>query len=110
MNLRDFVSSALIDIIGGVKDAQAKAPPGSIVPADTAKTFKAVEAGISERQTVDFEVTVKADEHAGHEAKLSVVAAVIGAGVKGETGKSDGHVASLRFRVPVRLPTSSPLA
>ena len=103
MELRTFISQTLQDIIGGVQDAQHKVPAGSIVPA-VSQTFKAVETGISEIQAVDFEVTVRADERAGSEAKLSVVAAVIGGGVKGESGKSGGHAATLRFKIPVCLP------
>lgn len=106
MDLRDFISSALVDIIGGVEDAQAKISNGSIVPEGVKISFKSIEAGISEWQTIEFEVTVKADERAGSEAKLSVVAAVVGGGVKGESAKSGGHAATLKFRVPVLLPVN----
>ena len=105
MDLRDFVSTALLDIIEGVKDAQTKTDKGTIVPA-VRQNYKSVETGISELTTVEFEVTVKSDERAGSEAKLSVVAAVVGGGVKGESGSSSGHAAKLTFRVPVRLPVS----
>ena len=52
-------------------------------PAWITRNFKAVETGISQVQAVDFEVTVRADKKEGSEAKLNVVAAVIGGGVKG---------------------------
>jgi len=104
MELRDFISKALQDIIGAVQDAQKKVPDGCVVPA-IKTTFQAVQHGVSEIQAVEFEVTVRADERAGSEARLSVVAAVIGGGVKGESGKSGGHDATLRFRIPVRLPS-----
>jgi hypothetical protein len=103
MELRRFISQALQDIIGGVEDAQKVVHPGAVVPSIT-KTFKAVEHGVSEIQAVDFEVTIRADERAGSEARLSVVAAVVGGRVRGESGKSGGHAATLRFKVPVRLP------
>jgi hypothetical protein len=103
MELRTFISQTLQDIVGGVQDAQKSVPIGAVVPS-IKTTFQAVEHGISEIQAVDFEVTVRADERAGSEAKLSVVAAVVGGGVKGERGKSGGHAATLRFKIPVRLP------
>ena len=103
MELRRFVSTALCDIINGVKDAQDEVGPGVVVPS-VANNFKAVEAGISDLTSIQFEVTVKSDERAGSEAKLSVVAAVIGGSVKGDSGSSSGHAAKLTFSVPVRLP------
>jgi hypothetical protein len=107
MDLKDFISQTLVDIIEGIKAAQEKTQPGCIVPALIARNFKAVETGISQVQAVDFEVTVRADKKEGSEAKLNVVAAVIGGGVKGESGKTGGHAATLKFRVPVSLPESS---
>ena len=106
MELRNFISQALLDVIGGVQDAQSKSDTGSVVPAGIREAYKAVEVGISELQVIDFEVTVKADERSGSEAKLSVVAAFVGGSVKGDSGKTGGHAATLKFRVPVRLPTS----
>ena len=103
MELREFISKTLEDIIGAVQDAQQKVPNDCVVPRVN-KSFKSVGHGISEVQPVEFEVTVRADERAGSEARLSVVAAVIGGGVKGESGKSGGHAATLRFKIPVRLP------
>jgi hypothetical protein len=71
-------------------------------------TFEAVQHGVSDLQAIEFEVTVKAEQKAGSEAKLSVVAAFVGGSVKGESGKSDGHAATLKFKIPVGLPTSNP--
>ena len=103
MELRSFISKALIDIVGGIQDAQKNTPEDTVVP-NIAKTFKAVEAGISELQTVAFEVTVRADDAKGSEAKLNVVAAVFGGGISGHSDESAGHAATLKFTVPVRLP------
>lgn len=108
MELRTFISKTLLDIVGGVEDAQKELPIGIVIPA-TAKTYQAVEARISEVQVVDFEVTVRADERAGSEAKLNVVAAVFGGGLKGESGTSGGHAATLKFSVPIRLHCKEPV-
>jgi hypothetical protein len=106
MELRKFISTALADIVNGVRDAQEEVGPGIVVP-QVNTSIKAVEAGISELTAIQFEVTVKSDERAGSEAKLSVVAAVIGGSVKGDSGASSGHAAKLSFKVPVRLPKSA---
>jgi hypothetical protein len=106
MELRKFISTALADIVNGVQDAQAEVGSGIVVP-EVSKSIKAVKAGISEFTAIQFEVTVKSDERAGSEAKLSVVAAVIGGSVKGDSGSSSGHAATLSFSVPVRLPKSA---
>lgn len=107
MELRRFISQTILDIVGAVKDAQNETFEGCVVPS-IAQTFTAVQHGVSEIQAIEFEVTIRADERAGSEAKLNVVAAFVGGGVKGESGKSGGHAATLKFRVPVRLPCSGP--
>jgi hypothetical protein len=101
MELRAFIAKALEDIVLGVKDAQAKTPSGVVVPA-WPSTLETVKAGLSD-QTVEFEVTVKTDETKGSEAKLSVVAAVVAGGIKGQSGSASGYAAKLSFRVPVRF-------
>jgi hypothetical protein len=105
MELRKFISTALLDIINGVEDAQAQTKPGTIIP-EVASNYDSVKVGISELTSVEFEVTVKADEHSGSEAKLNVVAAIIGGGIKGESGNNSGHAAKLVFKVPIRYPIS----
>ena len=103
MELRTFIHKALSDIIGGVQDAQAATPEGSIVP-HVNDNYESVRTGISELQSVEFEVIVRADEKSGSEAKLNVVAALVGGGIKGESGAASGHSASLKFRVPIKFP------
>ena len=106
MELRNFISQTLLDVITGVVDAQSKSVPGTVVPSGVKEAYKAVEVGISELQVIEFEVAVKADERSGSEAKISIVAAFAGGSVKGDSGKTSGHVATLKFRIPIRLPVS----
>ena len=105
MDLQDFISKALNDIVIGVKDAQTLVGSGVICPYGL-ETDDAVKAGISTISTVEFEVSVRSDERSSGEAKLSVVAAIVGAHAKGERASNSGHVATLSFRVPVRFPSS----
>ncbi len=105
MDLKDFVSQALCDIVAGVKNAQEQAGSGVICPQGL-DTEEAINAGIGTISSVEFHVTVRTEEHAGKAAKLSVVAAVVGGNVKGESGTNSGYSAALAFRIPVRFPTS----
>jgi len=103
MELKEFISKALQDIIGGVIDAQEKIPNGFIIP-NVVKNFQAIEYGISDIQSVEFEVSVIGDKKTGSEAKLSVVAAVIGGNVKGNLNQSTSNVSRLSFKIPIRFP------
>jgi len=103
MELKEFISKALQDIIGGVIDAQEKVPKGFIIP-NVVNNFKSIESGISDIQTVEFEVSVIADKKTGSEAKLSVVAAVIGGNVKGSLNQSTSNVSKLSFKIPIQFP------
>jgi len=46
---------------------------------------------------------VSTQKTTGGEIKLSVVAGLIGGGVRGQHGSGSGHVARLHFRVPIRF-------
>jgi hypothetical protein len=70
MELRTFITQALLDVIAGVSDAQSKSQPGIIVPGNFAASYKALEAGITEYQIIDFEVTIQADERSGMKSGL----------------------------------------
>ncbi|WP_297504885.1 hypothetical protein [Ferrovum sp.] len=104
MDLKDFVSQALCDIIDGVKNAQERTAIGTICPYGL-ETEDALKAGISTITSVEFQVTVRTEEHAGSAAKLSVITAIVGGSVKGESGTNSGNAATLSFRIPIRLPT-----
>jgi hypothetical protein len=103
MELRQFISATLLDIVGAVKDAQEKSDPGTIVP-DVASTFQSVEAGIHELQAIEFEVTVNVGERSGTETKINVVAAFLGGSTKAGSDKAGGHAATLKFKIPICLP------
>lgn len=115
MELKEFVSKSLLEIMAGVADAQKQTKAGSIVPHVLSRvhttggwgerTLKAIEQGSTEIQTVEFEVTVKADEREGAQGRISVVAGLFGAGITADKGKTDEHGTTLKFRVPIAFPT-----
>jgi hypothetical protein len=101
MILREFISKSLQDIVAALNEVE-KSSPGTVITGFT-KTPEFVKMGVTEIQSVEFEVMIRADEQSGSEAKLNVVAAIVGGNVKGESGKAEGHSATLRFRVPINL-------
>lgn len=109
MELRTFVKKAILDIVGGVQDAQAETEEGVVVPSGIKKHYEAVKHGVSELQAVDFEVCVTAEESKGSEGKLGVFNSFIGAGIAGKSSNESSNSSKLRFRVPIQLPTSGKL-
>jgi hypothetical protein len=105
MELRTFIKTALLDIINAVKDAQVEVK-GKIVPGGVKLNYESVKHGVSEIQVVDFEVMVEADESKGSEGKLGVVNSIIGAGIAGKSESGVKHSNVLKFRIPIKLPTS----
>jgi len=104
MELRVFVKETLKDILGGIHDAQQELEQGTIVPKLNEQGWTGLETGLTSYQVIDFEVSVNAVEQEGSEAKLTVVAAIIGGGIKGDSSSVAEHTAKLAFKIPVRLP------
>ena len=106
MELRTFVTTALLDIVSGVKDAQNQTESGTIVPGGIGKNLKTLDSGFTNIQSIDFEVCVTAEETKGSEAKLGVVSSLVGAGVAGSSSNEKTHSSTLKFRIPIKLPSS----
>jgi hypothetical protein len=102
--LRLFVKQALLEIIGGVADAQKEAPPGSIAPDDINTTFESVQHGVSHLQPVSFELKVVADSSTSTGAKIGVLGGIVGAGAQGDSKESNQSHSTLKFSVPIHLP------
>lgn len=107
MELQDFVKESLKSIVNGVTEAQKELQNGKVAPPFPTQSLGWYESGLTNRQLVDFEVSVNAVEKEGSEARLNVVAAVIGGGVKGDSSSTASHTAKLQFKVPVQFPESS---
>lgn len=105
MELRSFIATSISDIYHGVKDAQDLLPTGSVVPFDSTK-YRSIDSGVSNCQTIRFEVAVRVDEQKGKAAKLSVVAAVFGGELSDSSSKGNGHSGTLQFGVPILFPSA----
>jgi len=105
MELQEFITKSLTDIHEGVQAAQQKLPPGFVVPS-VKSHYRSVETGISELQSVRFEVAVEAVEEKGKSAKLSVVAGLFSGSLADQSKRQQGHSGVLTFSIPIRLPVS----
>lgn len=103
MELKDFIKKSLKDILDGAAEAQVDISSGSVTPNFPSGSLGWYESGLSNRQLIDFEVSVNAVEKEGSEAKLNVVTAIIGGGLSGDSSSTSSHTAKLQFRIPVEF-------
>lgn len=102
MELKQFIESALLDIMEGVKNAQDKCPHTAVInPPVSNSTSKKTAA-----KTIDvaFDIEIGAETAENKGAKIGVALGIItvGAGTDAkETGRSANR---LTFSIPIRLP------
>lgn len=108
MELRNFVSETLTQIVGGVDDARKKSGARMIAP--TMEDKDGVDGVGRDAQDgnalflVDFDVAVTAEERKDQQVKAGIsVVGFGGAGGDSGTSKRSENVSRIRFKVPVRL-------
>jgi len=97
MNIKEFVSDTLKQIIDGVVDAQeyAKNKEAVLVP------------HLDYYRNISFDVAVTVDESKQKEGKAGITVWSIGAGVGGKTESSSSTVSRIKFEIPIALPKGS---
>ena len=119
MELKSFVTQALVEIIEGVKDAQetVKETGAKINPQDTQfphsrnenrPWLSTTDGGARYGQTVEFDVSVMASERdeAQGGVGIQVASITLGLGLSGKTEDQSSVISRLKFSVPVFLPES----
>jgi hypothetical protein len=101
MELREFIKSSLIDILGGIQDAAAEIHAndearGAVNPLRKEQIFST--------QKVAFDIAVTAASEESKGAKGGVKVYVIDAGIDGKSTKSHSTASRLQFSIPVSLP------
>lgn len=112
MNLKDFVSETLLEIAGGVKNAQAsQAESGAAInPGVYGDTKDIVGQGLMKMSggktvtIVDFDVAVTAIEGQGTRGGIGVFAGAVGVGSQGASNKENSIASRIKFSVPIALP------
>jgi len=114
IELRKFISQALVEIAGGVLDAQAPvaAMHGQVAPHDIDSSgherMKGVHLFSLNRhvQIIEFDVAVTVIDEAGGRGGIGVLAGIVNIGASG-TGKDSAQVMNrIQFTVPMVLPVA----
>lgn len=115
IQLDDFVSAVLIQIIRGIKDAQKNIHSNteSINPSNLHVSEDGIyylgpssKSGMSNTpQLIDFDIAVTASESAQSESKVGAFITVLGATIQGKSDASTSAVSRIKFSVPVQFPT-----
>ncbi len=111
MELKDFVSETLKQILEGVKTAQGytKETGGKIVPAGMGQTASNTHPQIYAKngefvQMIEFDVAVTTTEEDKAKGGVGVFVGAFGVGVQGENGIQNSAINRIQFKVPIVLP------
>lgn len=110
MDLKDFVSETLMQVVSGVVDAQTRVrsvggavvplvrnPPEDIGLYGTTNDGKPV-------VLIDFDVSIAVQEGTATKGGIGVVAGVFTLGTQGQSNENTQTASRIKFRVPVALP------
>ena len=120
MELKDFVTETLTQLIEGVHESQRRISDGTAKGSHDGKInpHLSTEQGELERkgyrvstsgqpvQNVEFDVAVIVNEAVEAKAGAGLLVAAIGLGVKGAVETKDTSVHHIKFAVPIALPRS----
>lgn len=109
MELKEFVTTAIVEVTKGVEDAIAALngvdcwinPPvgssGNFIEKDKKWGNRAV-------QEIEMNVSITADSESGVKGKITVVSGLLNIGGKGDSREGSRTINSLRFKVPISFP------
>lgn len=119
MNLQQFIKETLIQIAGGIREAdEAVAGNGAAVnPRDVVHNksgegpygYYAEDSKGSYRrpvQSVEFDVVVTASEETETKGGIGIHVGAIGLGSAGKSGRDSSSESRIKFAVPILLPCS----
>jgi len=113
MELKNFVTSILTEIIEGVRDAQILDRPaheGEVNPLLSSSPAEILKQGYlltrygEPMHIVKFDVAVTTQEGSGTKGGLGIFVGPIGIGAQGDSTFSNSSVSRIQFEVPVSLP------
>lgn len=112
MELRQFVSETLGQIVGGIKDAQENTDNEGalIVPAREGGSYHAQEeldhdGFIHSIQAIDFDVAITTTEATGTKGGIGLFVGAVGLGTQGASDTSNQSVSRIKFTIPIALPS-----
>jgi hypothetical protein len=110
MELDEFITSALVKVLSGIREAQNEENVGAFVVAGSdggheyPKNARVSSSARLKSTIIDFDVaiTVESSDKTGGGGGLKI--AGIGADIKGESASKDTRVSRIQFGVPIMLP------
>lgn len=110
MDLDEFIKSALVKVLSGIREAQTDENVGAfVVPGgdgghEYPKNARVSSSARLKSTIIDFDVavTVESSDKAGVGGGLKI--AGFGIGAEGETATKDTRVSRIQFGVPIMLP------
>lgn len=118
MELKEFIKTALVDIISAVKETQEEvkeyATIAPLLPSGEKTSSVIMRGGVAHISNIDFDVAVttetKENAEAGIEAGIKVASIFnFGAGSKDSATETSQNISRIRFTIPVLLPRSASL-
>lgn len=114
MQLKDFIKTAIIDIVSGLKEAQKEIenhgatinPIGMQAPGVYVGDEK--ENNMVQVQRITFNLKVVELNESGSKARIGIATAIFGAGASAEDKGVSSNVSSLNFSVPIVFPANLP--
>ncbi|TGD70331.1 hypothetical protein E4634_21170 [Mangrovimicrobium sediminis] len=116
MNLKQFVSESLVEIIEGITDAQARiaSEDAQVVP-NVSNLFTKSQSGGTNLalgwdsngnliHILEFDVAVTATEGTETKGGIGVVAGMFAVGSQGRSEEMSQSISRLKFRVPISFP------
>lgn len=113
MELKDFISQAIKDLLHGVLEAQNDAKTGNcVVPSgkqsnDLFPKGNVVHNGDWTSTLVNFDIAISAEESAAKGGKAGVKIAVLSAALDTENTNKNTSTSRIQFSVPVILPKNT---
>jgi hypothetical protein len=115
MDLKEFVSTVLTQIVEGVREAQSgrSAESGLINPRLSASQGVLQDKGhlVSRHgqllHNVEFDVALVVNEGTQTKGGIGIFVGAVGLGSQGQSEKSNSTVSRVRFLVPLTLPSSN---
>lgn len=111
MELKDFVSQSILQIVDGIKLAQEENKTDArINPSGLRLGSKVEQENLYDFEhntlltKVEFDILVSAEESKGTKGGISILVGTVSLGTQGQSGKKDQSVNRLKFSVPVSLP------
>lgn len=106
MDLREFIKTTIVQIIGGVNDARFEIENGLPLNAYVAPVMSAKER--NEPTAVSFDVAVTATESSDGAAKAGIRVWALELSAGGGVKAGTESVSRIRFEVPIVLPGAEP--